>query len=181
RITFDEPADTGGRPITRYEVTASPGGAVNSGARSPIVVSGLTNGVSYTFTVKAITTAGASAASSASNSVTPDAAYASPVITVNIVPALLDVKVPNGRVAQEGPIASAPGAVAPVSYSWQLLSASGGVSLMNTGDARPVIRSTAHNNNNYAVLRCIAVDATGASGSRDCNVTIRHDASVPLV
>jgi type VII secretion-associated serine protease mycosin len=60
-------------PITRYTVTARPGGrtATTSGATAAIVT-GLTNGVSYTFTVTATNAHGTSAASSASAAVRPD-------------------------------------------------------------------------------------------------------------
>ncbi|CAH1213390.1 hypothetical protein PAECIP111893_03680 [Paenibacillus plantiphilus] len=70
-ISFTSPTDNGGYAITSYEVTASSGSIVRSGASSPITVTGLTNGVSYTFTVKAINQVGSSRSSSASNAVTP--------------------------------------------------------------------------------------------------------------
>ena len=57
--------------ITGYTVTSSPGGFTGTGASSPITVSGLTNGTAYTFTVTATNASGTSAASAASNSVTP--------------------------------------------------------------------------------------------------------------
>lgn len=72
-ITFSAPASNGGSAITAYTVTASPGGATASGAGSPIILTGLTNGTAYTFTVKATNTVGTSGASGASNSVTPKA------------------------------------------------------------------------------------------------------------
>jgi hypothetical protein len=62
-------------PITSYTVTSSPGGFTGTGSSSPITVSGLTNGTSYTFTVRASHATGQSAASAASNSVTPVAVY----------------------------------------------------------------------------------------------------------
>jgi hypothetical protein len=73
-VSFSAPAYTGGTAITSYTVTSSPGGITASGASSPILVSGLTNETSYTFTVVATNIAGNSTASSASAAVTPRAA-----------------------------------------------------------------------------------------------------------
>ncbi|WP_238177842.1 DUF5018 domain-containing protein [Paenibacillus contaminans] len=70
-VSFTPPTDHGGYAITSYEVTASSGGIVQSGSSSPITVTGLTNGVSYTFTVKAINQVESSKASAASNAVIP--------------------------------------------------------------------------------------------------------------
>ena len=44
--------------ITGYVVTRSPGGVTTSGTASPITVPGLTNGTTYTFTVRAVNAAG---------------------------------------------------------------------------------------------------------------------------
>lgn len=73
-VTFTAPASNGGAAITGYTVTSTPGGITASGSSSPITVTGLTNGTSYTFTVHATNSVGNSAESSASNSVTPTAA-----------------------------------------------------------------------------------------------------------
>ena len=70
-VTFTAPTDTGGAPITGYEVTVQPGGTKVSGTASPITVPGLTNGQAYTFTVAAKNSAGTGAASAPSNAVTP--------------------------------------------------------------------------------------------------------------
>ena len=61
-VTFQSPADTGGASIVLYTVTASPGGVTQTGVLSPIVVTGLTNGVEYSFSVRAHSHWGYSAA-----------------------------------------------------------------------------------------------------------------------
>jgi hypothetical protein len=60
---------TGGKAVSAYTATSSPGSITGSGA-SPITVSGLTNGTAYTFTVTATNANGTSTASAASNSIT---------------------------------------------------------------------------------------------------------------
>jgi len=70
-VSFVAPTNTGGAPITGYTVTSSPGGLTATGANSPIVVNGLTDGTGYTFTVVAENTAGPGPASDPTTSVTP--------------------------------------------------------------------------------------------------------------
>jgi hypothetical protein len=74
-VSWTAPADDGGSAITGYAVTASPGGqtCTTTGATS-CVVSGLTNGTPYTFTVVATNAVGDSSSSGASAPVTPDVA-----------------------------------------------------------------------------------------------------------
>jgi hypothetical protein len=79
-VTFTAPGWNGGSSITSYTVTSSPGSITASGASSPIIVPGLTNGTAYTFTVTATNGTGTSSASSASNSVTPITVASAPVI-----------------------------------------------------------------------------------------------------
>lgn len=69
-VAFTPPASAGGQPITSYLVASNTGGFTATGTSSPIVVTGLTQGVGYTFTVKAINEVGQSSASAASNSAT---------------------------------------------------------------------------------------------------------------
>ena len=85
-VSFTAPANDGGATITGYEVTASDG-TTATGSASPIMVTGLTNGAPYTFTVKAINSVGASQPSAASNSVTPD-----------VGPAVVSVSVPANSI-----------------------------------------------------------------------------------
>jgi uncharacterized protein (TIGR02145 family) len=71
-VSFTAPASNGGTDITGYTVTSSPGGFSATGASSPLVVTGLTNGTAYTFTVVATNAVGNSSASSVSSAVIPN-------------------------------------------------------------------------------------------------------------
>ncbi|OMF09169.1 S-layer homology domain-containing protein, partial [Paenibacillus sp. FSL H7-0331] len=70
-VSFIAPADNGGSEITGYEAIALPGNISLSGTSSPITFTGLSNGTTYTFKVKAVNSAGSSESSAASNEVTP--------------------------------------------------------------------------------------------------------------
>ncbi len=72
-ISFTAPTNTGGAPIINYIVTSIPGNLTASGLKSPITITGLTNGTSYTFTVIATNSAGIGATSSTSNTIIPTA------------------------------------------------------------------------------------------------------------
>ena len=52
-VSFSAPDDAGGASIVLYTVTASPGGATATRVQSPITVTGLTNGVAYSFSATA--------------------------------------------------------------------------------------------------------------------------------
>lgn len=73
RVFFTAPADSAS--ITGYTVTALSGGTATgitaTGTKSPVTVTGLTNGTEYTFTVTSNSKAGASEASPPSNPATP--------------------------------------------------------------------------------------------------------------
>ncbi len=64
----------GGSPITSYTVRSNPGAVTVTGIASPIVVSGLTNGTAYSFTVFATNAQGSGPATAPSNLVTPNPA-----------------------------------------------------------------------------------------------------------
>jgi uncharacterized protein (TIGR02145 family) len=76
-VSFTAPSSNGGAAITSYTATSNPDGltaTVNQAGSGTIIVTGLTNGTGYTFTVRATNAIGTtSAASDASSSVTPDA------------------------------------------------------------------------------------------------------------
>ena len=88
-VSFDTPAFDGGAPITLYTVTSSPDGVKVTGTASPIMVPGLTNGTSYTFTVTATNVIGEGPASAASSAVTP--------ATVPGAPAVVSTAAGNGQ------------------------------------------------------------------------------------
>lgn len=67
-VAFTPSASNGGATVT-YTATSSPGGLTGNASASPIVVTGLTNGIAYTFTVVASNSAGSAASSAASASV----------------------------------------------------------------------------------------------------------------
>ena len=73
-VTYTAPASNGGSVITSYTATSSPGGVtgtLSQAGSGTITISGLTTNTAYTFTVTATNAVGTSAASAASNSVTP--------------------------------------------------------------------------------------------------------------
>jgi hypothetical protein len=84
-VKWTAPANTGGSPITSYTVRAYRLGAVvgtrtaASTARS-LVLTGLGNGLSYSFTVAAVNAVGTSPFSATSNSVVPKGVSYAPVI-----------------------------------------------------------------------------------------------------
>jgi len=72
-------------PITSYVVTSSPGGFTATTTLTSIIVTGLTNGIPYTFTVVAINDIGQSPASVASAPLTPVAPLTVPGAPTGVV------------------------------------------------------------------------------------------------
>lgn len=93
-VGFTAPSSDGGATITSYKVNITGGALVGTlssglpslGGAGTITASGLTTGTPYTFTVKATNSAGDSAPSAASNSVTPTSGDLTPPTVVSFLP-----------------------------------------------------------------------------------------------
>lgn len=94
-VSFTPPTNNGGGPIIGYQVIFNGWTVIGGGPASPIIVTGLTNGMTYNFKVRAINAMGVSAESPISNSVIPMAPYIppapQPVIETRIVPVTVGV------------------------------------------------------------------------------------------
>ena len=80
-VAFTGPADQGASAVTSYAVKSAPDALTVSGAASPLTVTGLTNGTTYTFTVTATNAQAKGPASAPSSPVTPSASNY--VLTIN--------------------------------------------------------------------------------------------------
>lgn len=77
-VSWTPPASDGGDVVTGYEVTSTPGGSSCATPLTRCAVTGLTNGIGYTFSVTATNAVGTGAASAPSASVTPRAPNPTP-------------------------------------------------------------------------------------------------------
>ncbi|ADE11705.1 fibronectin type III domain-containing protein [Sideroxydans lithotrophicus] len=102
-VTFTAPKSD--LTVTGYTVTSNPGGITATGSVSPIVVSGLNNGTTYTFAVAATSNAGTGPASSSSNSIVPAATFAVQTKAAGATVTLQAANVPTAKAVP--PVAAA--------------------------------------------------------------------------
>ncbi|HTU84694.1 MAG TPA: fibronectin type III domain-containing protein [Solirubrobacteraceae bacterium] len=139
--------------ITTYTVTSSQG-QMAMGSGSPITVTNLTNGTSYTFTVVASNFAGPSPASVASNAVTPETVPGAPtgVSGSNVTPGTVSVSFTPPASDGGAPITG---------YEVTGTSSDGGTSASMSGASSPITVSGVSPAHNYT----FTVDATNSAGT----------------
>ncbi|PWF63581.1 hypothetical protein CBX96_09840 [Shewanella sp. BC20] len=144
-VSFTAPGFSGGTAITGYTLVSTPGGITASGASSPITITGLTNGISYSFTVVAANSVGTGGASAASNVVKPNGA---PIITSTaITNATQDIVYSYTFVARDSDVGGSIMLSAVTLPSWLSFNSSTGVlsgtpSNANLGSHAVVLRAT---------------------------------------
>jgi hypothetical protein len=113
-VNFTGSTDSGGGTILSYTATSTPGNITSTSATSPILVTGLTNGTTYTFTVHANSSLGyTSAESASSNSVTPQALANIVAVSYSDSPYISAYKWLNGFVSKySNPATTLPSAAA---------------------------------------------------------------------
>jgi trimeric autotransporter adhesin len=165
-VAFTAPVSNGGSAITGYTVTSSPGSFTATGASSPLVVTGLTNGTAYTFTVVATNAAGNSVVSTASAAVTPrtvPGAPTSPVATAGIAQA---------SVAFVAPVSNGGSAIT----SYTVTSSPGG--LTATGASSPLVVTGLTNGTAYT-FTVVATNLAGNSVDSAASTSVTPTATVP--
>jgi hypothetical protein len=138
-VSFIAPYN-GGATITGYTVSSLPAGGVDTQAGTTSVshvVTGLTNGVAYTFTVTATNSVGTGAASSVSNSVTPSLPVVPGAPTIGLATA------GDGRISVGFTAPASNGGAAIISYTATCGTVTG------TGAASPVTVSNLVNGTAY--------------------------------
>ena len=154
-VNFTAPASNGGSAITSYTVTSNPGGRTATGASGPLIVTGLTNGTAYKFTVRATNAVGTGAASAASNSVTPTGSTPGP--TVPGAPTIGTATAGNAQATVSFTAPASDGNNAITSYT--VTSSPGGITA--TGVSSPLTVTGLTNGTTYT----FTVTATNAVGT----------------
>lgn len=176
-ISLPGSMNTGGDLPSSVVATASPGG-LNAAFANPsgvavfggqVVITGLTNGVQYTFTIVATNSVGASAPSRPSNSVTP----AVPSHQVNAGDISAASLTPNNARGSSHAIVT--GGVGPFTYSWAFIVDGNGITLTgSTLDTVTAATTTSQIQVRQGTLRVTVTD-TGNG-----NLVVTDDVNVYL-
>jgi hypothetical protein len=174
RVSWTAPAQNGGASIAGYVVTASPGGATAAVATpsTSAVVTGLSNGTSYTFTVAARNAGGLGASSAPSNAVTP--------MTVPDVPTSVSARAGNASATVSWRPPTSDGG-APIS-GYTVVAAPDGASATATASATTAV--VEHLRNGVAYTFTVSAQNTvgkGRASDRSNSVTPKSPAPRPRI
>jgi len=168
-VSFNVPSSNGGADITSYTVIVTPGDIRVTGASSPIVVSGLTNGQNYTFSVYASNAAGNSSLSLASGIAVPATV---PTAPTNVQASSYE----NQRSTVSFNIPSDNGGLSIVSYRVTALWSGGSIGVNGTGSSIVVNGLTNGQNYTFSVT---ATNTIGYTSSASVASGIAVPATVP--
>lgn len=154
-VTFSTP--TGG-PILSYMATSSPGGFTGTSATNSIPVTGLTNGVTYTFTVTATNALGTGPASAPSNSVTPAVGATVPGAPTGATAVAGDT---TASVSYTAPLTNGGSAI----LSYKVTSNPGGLQATGLSNPMPVSGLTNGTAYTFSVIATNAIGNSVASGN----------------
>ncbi|MBI3969634.1 MAG: fibronectin type III domain-containing protein, partial [Chloroflexi bacterium] len=160
-VTWSPPASNGGSPVTLYAVASSGGQAVTT-ASTTTIVTGLSNGTAYSFTVTATNDVGTGPASTASNEVTPRDVPGAPVNVVAVRG--------NGSAAVTWSAPASDGGFAITSY---LVSATPGgqATTWTTGPLSATVTGLTNGTTYRFTVRAVNVEGDGAASALSNAVT----------
>jgi hypothetical protein len=159
-VTFTAPAYNGRSAITSYTVTSNTGGFTGTGSSSPISVTGLTPGNSYTFTVTATNAIGTSAASAASNSIT--------ATTIPQVPTITSATRSSNTVVS----IAFTGATGGASISAITATSSPSVAITSSGTSSPMTATATYAANQAYTFTITATNANGTSAASNTSGSV---------
>ena len=143
---------TNGRPLTKYQYSLNGATYVDASASSPILLSGLTNGVSYAVSLKSVNLAGSSPASLLSSVFVP--------FTIPAAPAITNVVASAGQATVYVAPGNNNGSVI-LKYSYSL----NGAAYVSTADAATAFTITGLTNGTTYSIAVKAENAAGLSGA----------------
>ena len=170
-VSFTAPLDNGGATITNYEYSVNGGTSFTALATpssvSPMTITGLTNGTTYSIKIRAVTSAGFGAASTAVNGYP---------LTAPSAPSALSVTPANGSLS----VGFTPGATggANPTYTATATPVGGGNAISAIGSGSPISITGLTNGTAYTVS-VIATNTAGSSSALSSGATSYTPSGVP--
>ena len=160
-VAFTAPVSNGGSAITGYTVTSSPGGVTASGTTSPITVTGLSAGTSYTFTIAATNAIGTSSSSSASNGITTTSAPSTSAPGAPTIGAATATGQTTATVAFTAPVSNGGSSIT----GYTVTSSPGGITATGTSSPISVTGLTAGTSYTFTVTATNSIGTSSASAA----------------